>query len=319
MFDEQDNLAIVRTELDDVFFQTLAYDATSPGVATASTAAIFKQIPNWDRQAYIYEINKDVGLFDIIGETQQVPLDVPAVRNKVIATMKDFAKGIELSKDLFDDVMHGVWSQNVAKFALKARVSQDSYAFSKYNGAFTTTLTADGNAAVSTHTLIGGGTYSNQLVTADVSGATTTVLNNSSFNAAMIKMRTMVDQSNVILGDVGAYLLVPPALFQEAIQITESALIADSAQNNLNVWRSAYGIEVYSSPYLSSAAGGSDTAWFLLSKNHSVTRVIRQGIETALRPWQYSSNRTYLYQANFREEVTIPDYAGLIGALGTSA
>jgi hypothetical protein len=94
MFDEQDNLAIVRTELDDVFFQTLAYNATTPGIATASTGAIFKQIPNWDRQAYIYEIAKDVGLFDIIGETQNVPLDVPAVRNKVTATMKDFAKGI---------------------------------------------------------------------------------------------------------------------------------------------------------------------------------------------------------------------------------
>ena len=212
--------------------------------------------------------------------------------------------------------MHGVWTQDVAKLALKARVTQDQYAFSKYNGAFTTVLTADGNAAVSAHTLIGGGTFTNQIKAADTGNATS-ALNNSSFNAAMIKMRVMPDQAGVVLGDVGAYLLVPPALFQEAIQITESALIADSAQNNINVWRSAYGVEVYSTPYLSSAvSGGSDTAWFLLSKNHAVTRVIRQGIETALRPWQYSNNRTYFYQANFREEVTIPDYCGLIGALG---
>lgn len=309
MFTEADNLAIVRTELDDVFFQTLAYDATSPGVATASTGAVFKQIANWDRQAYIYEINKDVGLFEIIGETAQVPLDTPKVRNKVIATMKDFAKGIELSKDLFDDVMHGVWSQDVAKFALKARVSQDAYAFSKYNGAFTTTLTADGVSFINAaHPLIGGGTTSNILTSAPLS--------NSTFNTGMITLRTQVDQAGVILGDVAAVLLVPPALFQEAIQITESALVADSGNNNINVWRSAYGVEVYSSPYLSAAAGGSDTAWFLLSKNHSVTRVIRQGIETALRPWQYSNNRTYLYQANFREEVTIPDYAGAVGATG---
>jgi hypothetical protein len=217
--------------------------------------------------------------------------------------------------------MHGVWSQTVARFAVKARVSQDQYAFSKYNGAFTTTLTADGNAAVSTHTLIGGGTYSNQLVTADISGATTSALNNSSFNAAMIKMREMPDQSRVVLGDVGAYLLVPPSLYQEAIQVTESALIADSAQNNINVWRSAYGVEVFSTPYLSgnNSVGGSNTAWFLLSKNHSVTRVIRQGVQTSLRDWSMSANRSYFYQANFREEVTIPDYSGLIGALGTSA
>lgn len=309
MFTEAENLAIVRTELDDVFFQTLAYDATSPGVATASTGAIFKQIPSWDRQAYIYEINADVGLFDIIGETQQVPLDTPKVRNKVIATMKDFAKGIELSKDLFDDVMHGVWSNDVSKFALKARVSQDAYAFSKYNGAFTTTLTADGVSLInSAHVLIGGGTTSNILTSAPLA--------NSTFNTGMITLRTQVDQKGVILGDVASCLLVPPALFQEAIQITESALVADSGNNNINVWRSAYGVEVYSSPYLSAAAGGSDTAWFLLAKSHSMTRVIRQGIETALRPWQYSNNRTYLYQANFREEVTAPDYAGMVAATG---
>ncbi len=309
MFSEQDNLAIVRTELDEVFFQTLSYDATSPGVATASTGAIFKQIGGWDRQAYIYEVNKDVGLFDIIGETAQVPLDTPKVRNKVIATMKDFAKGIELSKDLFDDVMHGVWSQDVTKFALKARVSQDAYAFSKYNGAFTTSLTADGVSFINaSHVLIGGGTTSNIL--------SSSPLSNSTFNTGMVTLRTQVDQAGVILGDVASCLLVPPALFQEAIQITESALVADSGNNNINVWRSAYGVEVYSSPYLSAAAGGSDTAWFLLTPHHSVTRVIRQGIETALRPWQYSNNRTYLYQANFREEVTIPDYAGAVGATG---
>ena len=45
--------------------------------------------------------------------------------------------------------------------------------------------------------------------------------------------------------------------------------------------------------------------------------LIRQGIETALRPWQYSNNRSYLYQGNFRENYFVPDYAGAVGALGT--
>ncbi len=71
-----------------------------------------------------------------------------------------------------------------------------------------------------------------------------------------------------------------------------------------------------SSPYLGAAAGGSDTAWFMLTRNHSVSRLVRQGIETALRPWQYSNNRTYLYQGNFREEVYVPDYSGAVGSTG---
>lgn len=319
MFDEQDNLAIYRTELDDVLVQTFRYDSTKPGIATANTGAVFKQM-DWDKKQYIFEVNSDVGLFEIIGENATVPLDKPKVRNKVFVTLQDFGKGIDISKDAFDDIQHGVWATDVAKLAMKARVTQDAYAFSKYNGAFTTVLTADGSAAVGTHNLIGGGTYSNQLKTSDISGATSTALNNSSFNAMMVKMRTMVDQRNVPLGDTIDHLLVPPALFQEAIQVTESALVADSAQNNINVWRSAYGVDVWSTPYLSSVASqfitGSDTAWFGLSDHHVVTRVKRQGLETYLRPWGISNTRTYNYQANFREEVFIGDYVGLIGALG---
>lgn len=253
-------------------------------------------------------MNKAVGLFDIIGETQNVPLDTPKVTNKYTINIKDFAKGIEVSKDMFDDNMHGVWAEDVRQLALMARVSQDEHAFGLFRNGFTTTLTADGvsffNAA---HPLIGGGTTSN-LVTGALS---TTTLNN-----ALVALRTQVNQAGVILGGVPSILLVPPKLFKLATEITESALISDSGQNALNVYRSAYGITVWSSPYLAAVAGGSDTAWYLLSRNHSVTRVVRQGVETALRPWQYSNNRSYFYQANFREEVFVPDYAGAVASTG---
>jgi len=111
-------------------------------------------------------------------------------------------------------------------------------------------------------------------------------------------------------------LLVPQALFKLATELTDSALIADTANNAINVYRSAYGFKVYSSPQLGAAAGGSDTAWFLLTKNHSVSRLIRQGLQTALTPWQFSDNRTYTYQANYRENYFVPDYAGLVGSTG---
>lgn len=308
MFTEAQNFSIVQTELDTVFFQELAYDQTTPGIATANTAELFKPITT-EHAAYIGSVNKGVGLFDIIGEVSTVPLDTPRVTNKYTILVKDFAKGIEVSKDMFDDNMHGVWSAEVRDLALKARVTQDQNAFSIFRNAFTTTLTADGVALISaSHTLIGGGTTSNI-----ISGA----LSSTTLNTATVALREQVDQSGVILGGVPAILLVPAQLFKLAIELTESALIADSGNNALNVYRSAYGFTVYSSPYLGAAAGGSDTAWFLLTRNHSVSRLIRQGVETALRPWQYSNNRTYFYQANFREEVFVPDYAGIVGSLGT--
>lgn len=197
-------------------------------------------------------------------------------------------------------------------FALKARITQDFNAFKIFRNAFsgdtTPVLTADGLSVVNAaHTLIGGGTTSNL-----VSGA----LSSTTLNTAIVLLREQVDQTAVILGGVASILLVPSKLFKLATELTESALVADTANNAINVYRSAYGITVYSSPYIGAASGGSDTRWFLMTPNHAVSRVVRQGIETALRPWQYSNNRTYLYQANFREEVFCPDYAGICGATG---
>lgn len=308
MFTEAQNFAIVQTELDTVFYQNFDYDTNFPSIATARTGELFKPIET-THASYIEDVFKGSGLFPAIGEVQAVPLSTPKVTNKLTTLVKDFASGIEISKDLFDDNMHGVWSKAVSDFAMVARVTQDDNAFKLFRNAFTTTLTADGIALVSaSHALIAGGTLSNV-----VTGA----LSPSTLNDAIVALRQQKNQAGVILGNVPSILLVPSALYKKAIEITESALIADSGNNNLNVYRSAYGLTVYTSPYLDNVAGGSDTAWFLLSRNHGVSRLIRQGIQTALRDWSMSNNRTYFYQANFREEVFVPDYVGVVGSLGT--
>jgi len=306
MWTEQQNFAIVQTELDSVFYQEFNYDDSNPVMTTCRNEALFKQL-TIDRAAYIEEVYKGAPLFTITGETQTVPLQVPKVANKLTTYIKDFTQGVELSKDLFDDNMHGVWAQTVQDMALKARVTQDNNAFKIFRGAFTTTLTADGSALIGTHTLIGGGTITNLI---------TGALSPTSLNTGIQALAEQKDQAGVVLGQQPAVLLVPPALIKHALEITDSALIADSAQNNINVYRSAYGFRVYSSPQLGAVNGGSDTAWFLLGRRHAIRRIIRQGIETALRPWQVSNNRTYLYQANFREEVVATDYVGIVGATG---
>jgi len=309
MFSEALNLDITRTALDQVFFQNFEYDMNYPGVATANTSAIFKQIET-EHSAWIQSINKGSGLFPIVGETQTVPTQVPRVANKQTNLIKDFASSIEISKDLFDDNMHGVWAKDVADFATVARITQDQYAFGIFRNAFTTTLTADGVPFISaSHPLIGGGIVSNLI-------PSPSQLSTNTFNQGIVLLRQQKNQAGVPMGNVPCVLLVPSALFKQAIEITESALLSDSNTNAINVFRSAYGITVYTSIFMDANQGGSDTAWFLLARNHGVTRVIRQGIQTALRSWEYSNNRTYLYQANFRETTFVADYGGAVGALG---
>ena len=204
--------------------------------------------------------------------------------------------------------MHNVWSKTVADMARKARVTQDREAFGIFRGAFTTTLTADGAAWISASpTLLNGQTYSN-LVTGALSPTT--------LNNAIIALRQQPDQAGIGLGNAPAYLVVPSPLFKHATEITESALIADVADNNLNVFRSAYGITISTNIDMDAAYGGSDTAWFLLGRNHCITRIVRQGMQTFLRDWGYSTNRTYLYQANFREVVYTADYIGAVASTG---
>lgn len=310
MFTEAQNFSIVQTELDAVFFQQFDYDEAFPGVAHATTAAIFKP-QETTHAAWIQSINKGSGLFPAIGETQTVPLSTPHVTNKQTTQILTFAQGIDISKQLFDDNMHGVWAEDVRDFAEKAKDTQDSTAFSLFRNGFTTALTADGvsifNAA---HPLIGGGTQSNTAT----GGAS--ALSPDSLNTAIINLVEQRDQSGVIRGNAPAVLLVPPALWKHAREITDSALIADSAQNNVNVYRSALGITVWTSHWLGTVAGGSNTAWFLLAQRHGFTRLIRQGLETALTDWRYSNDLTYRYQANFRENYFCADYAGAYGAVG---
>lgn len=314
MFTEAQQYAIVRTELDDVFRQEFNYDDANPVMTTCKNPLIFKQ-ETTDMAFDIEEIYKGVNLAPIITEAQTVPTSTPKVANKITTQIKDFALSVELTKDLFDDNRHGVWAKTVADMALKLRVSMDQNAFKIFRNAFTTTLTADGVALVGTHSLLNGSTYSNNLFTIFNQS---TVLSSTSLNNAIVALAVQPDQQNVILGQQPAVLLVPPALIKLALELSDSALAGDVSTNAINVFRSAYGYRIFSNPYLSAGAGGSDTAWFLLARNHSIKRFVRQGVETFLRPWGYSNNRTYLYQANFREEVVALDYVGVIGATGNA-
>jgi len=312
MFNEAQNLAIVRTELDSVFFQEFNYEDSNPIMTNCKNAMIFRQ-ETTDKAFDIEQIFKGVNLFPIISETQTVPTSTPKVSNKITTSIKDFAESVELSKDLFDDNMHGVWARVVTDLALKARVSADANAFKIFRGGFSTTLTADGVALFGNHALLNGAFYSNNLY--DITAATT-VLSSTSLNAAITALAVQPDQTGVILGQQPQVLLVPPALIKLALELSDSALAGDVSTNAINVFRSAYGYRVYSTPYIGAASGGSDTAWFLLGRNTGIKRLVRQGIETFLRPWGYSNNRTYLYQANFREEVVAVDYCGTVGAKG---
>lgn len=303
---------VVITKLDAIFVQEYGYPV-GPGFATAQTPEIFKQV-TIDNAAHIEEVlSGGGGFWDVKSEEQPVASASPRVANIATYYAVTYAKQLVISKEFFDDNMHNTYAAMVQKFATNARMTRDLNAFKLYQNAFTTTLTADGAAFISTsHTTIDAGTVSNRV-------ANNPTLSATSLNTAIVQLLQLKSQDGVIMGGQPAYLLVPSALFKSAQEIVGSELVSDSANNAINVYSSTYNISVWHSPYLGAAAGGSDTAWFLLGRNHGVTRYIREEITTSLVDYIYSSNDNYVYKGRFREVVGVTDYVDAVGSAGTNS
>ena len=76
MFSEAQNTAIVRTELDAVFFPEFNYEDANPVMTNCKNAMIFRQ-ETTDKAFDIEEVYRGVNLFPIITETQTVPTSTP--------------------------------------------------------------------------------------------------------------------------------------------------------------------------------------------------------------------------------------------------
>jgi len=302
------NPNVVKTALDDVFNQEFN-GQKQPNLATAETAAVFKQ-DTANSSAIIMELFGGSGAWEQTAEEQDLPLGTPRITNQKTFSVVKFAKAVDIPKEFFDDQKHSSYEKMVANFARRARTTRDKNAFAVYRGAFATTLTADAAYLVSdSHTNINGDTIDNKL---------TAALSETSLNDAIVMLGEQKAQDGEVDGHIPSVLLVPMALYKTACEICESELRSGTADNDMNVYSDKYGIKIYTSPYLGAAAGGSDTAWFLLSDTHSITRWVRESVNTNLVPFEQSRNDTYTYKGRFREVVGAMSYEGLVGSLGTA-
>lgn len=308
-FNSSLNPDVVRTLLDDVFNQTFTGDS-HPGHITAESQVAFKQ-GTADSSAVVMDLFKGSGAWEQrASEETDLPEGDPKIGNQKIFNVVEFNKMIKIPKIFFDDQKHGSYEKMVENFARRARTTRDKNAFAVYRNGFTTALTSDGQALFSTsHTNLNGQTISNKM---------TSALSEPSLNTAIAQLVEMISQDGEVDGYMPKTLLVPIKLFKLACEITESEYKSGTADNDMNVYSTKYGISVVTSPFLGAAAGGSDTAWFLLSDAHSIMRYVRQGLETTLVDWKFADNNVYKYKGSFREVVSAMSYEGAIGSDGTA-
>lgn len=300
------NPNVVKTALDKVFYPEFDGDR-SPGLATAMTPDIFKQ-ETIDRASITQEVFKGTGYWETRDEEEDVPMATPRVGDQITHVVSEFAQSVDIPKRFFDDEQHSVVNNMVRDMARTGQLTRDRNAFAIYRGAFSTTLTADGVSLISaSHVNLAGDTVDNT-----VSGA----LTGPTLNDGIVALMEQVGQDSTIRGHVPMALLVAPAGFKNASELVDSELIADSPDNDINVFSSKYGIRIWQSPFLGAAAGGSDTAWFLLARNHSVTRWVREAMSTDLVDWRFQRNNVYIYKASFREVLGALTYEGIVGSTG---
>lgn len=305
------NPNVVKTALDVVFMPEFERQEL-PQFATAETASVFVQ----DRatsSAVIGEVFEGSGEWTKRAEEENVESGSFRAKNPQTFFVSEFNRSLDIPRTFADDDQHSVVTRAVTGLARRGRTTRNKNAFGIFRDAFAGSqyLTNDGKAIVADDHPVKGGVVDNKLAGGG------SVLSDTSLSDATVMLSEMKSQDNVIEGCVPTVLLVPPKLFKLASEITRSEQKAGTPNNDMNIWYSSlYSIEVRQSNFLGLAAGGSDTAWFLLADNHMVTRFVREDIWTEVVDWKYQRNNNWIYKGGFRETLGCPDYIGIIGAVG---
>lgn len=297
------NPNVTKTALDKVFFQKYGAQP-GPQFTHAGDDMVFQQ-DRTDRAAVIMEVFKGVGLWSDTPEQGEYAGDTPLVNDQITFSVARYTKKFHITEEMMEDDQHTVVKQAITQMGTKARVTQNRQGMGIFRGSTTTTLTSDGVSLLSaSHTNIAGDNVDNTISAA---------FSVDTLEEGINLLVEQPDQSGDIIGHEARTLLVPPALFKEAVEVTESRLEANTTDNQLNVFSAKYGITLRQSQYLGTASAGSNVRWYLMGEYHSVFRWVRVPVQTRLLDGAYKDNGDSVYRGRYREVYGAVTYEALVG------
>jgi hypothetical protein len=306
MFNSGLNPDIVKTGLDKVFNATFQRNV-GPNYADINQDDIFRQ-DKAKNSAVVTQLLGGLGLWDEKAEEDNVTEGTVTSGTPRTFTVASYAKTIKPSVELFEDEDWSQVTKMVKKMAEYGYITQKNNGFGVYRGAFATTKTNDGqNLCSDTHTNVNGNTVDNLL---------TAALTPTALKSAIEAAADQYNEDGVRVGFEPRCLLVPNTLFDYAIEITESKLKPDFNDNNVNAFSAKYNIYVKQSNWINANHGGSDTAWFLLGDNHTITRWVRLEIQNWFKDYTEDAKLRYTYGGRFREVYGAVTYENIIGSTG---
>lgn len=215
-----------------------------------------------DRQ--LEKVSSASGLSKLVqfGEGQAISYEDKLQGYDVTFTHLKFGLGGQVTQEMWEDDLFNVMKRIPSDLARAKQRTQEQFAADIFNYGFTTggggsALFTGGDAVAlfsSAHTRTDGGTNQSNTATSDLA--------EDSLETALVTMRATLDNKGQLMMITPDTLVVAPALEKEARILLDSSGRTGTANNDINPYQGR--LKLIVADFLGSAAGGSDTAWFIL-------------------------------------------------------
>lgn len=305
----------VKTAIDGVAWEHFTRKE-NPQYLTATDDFFFKQ-GSTVGNAFIWDESSNVGIFQKTGEQEEILNTDAFIGNQKTKVSQKYTKQVPISDEAFRADMASVRANIGQMIGDRARVSQDQFGIQDtYADAFAGAVntTPDGQALASNSHLTLKGITVDNLETGSLTPDNLWTVTNA--------LASQKAQD----GDLGSHLfegmLVPFVLYKTAKEVMNSQLVANSGENNINVFDTDYGeVRIKASVYLNSASSGAtnaNTSYHVLGRNHQIMRKTFYGLTTTLLSPENTANDSYILRYKFHETTFPGSWTAYVGSNGTA-
>lgn len=306
----------VHTAIDAALYEENTREL-QPGYLSASDPFFFQQGPTVGN-AFIYDEDGGIPNFQETGDQEVILSTDSFFANKTTRLSLKYTSQVPVSDEAFNADLHGKREQIGKGQAMAARRTQDSNAVLKVYGDVTAGsffTTPDGQATASnSHTTVRGLTVDN---------LETGLLSPDNLWTCTVSLAGQKGQHGDLASHLFEGFVSPFTLYKTAKEVMNSQLLANSGENNINVFDTSYGeVRIAASAFLGSAynsATSANTTYSLVSRNHQMMRKVFYGIKTDLIEPKMTANDTWLYRVKFNEVAFPGSWQGIVASTGASA
>lgn len=235
-------------------------------------------------------------------EGEPLKLDQPIQGGTMRITHTSFALGFQVTREMWDDDQYGIMVRVSRDFAAGIRQTIEVNAIGNFTNAFTSTTTIDGGYLCSTHSLLGGGTYSNQSATNVAFGVT-------GLQELSLIFEKMVNERGLLKRMVPSKVYLPVDLQFKAGEVLHSHYKPYTGNNEVNVMQGRF-TPVFNH-YMTST-----TNWFLLSETRETWTRFYWRVQPQFDQQDDFSTKGASYSVYFRQSSGVYYWHGITGSPG---